>query len=279
MVEQVSDRAYGARRLGFGVSGPHGTPICSRQSTEKLIHRAYELGVRLFDTAPSYGNGEAEQRLGAAMARLPRLECIISTKVGIYSSGAGKRERDFSADSIHRSIDASLKRLKLQKLDWLFLHGPAPHELSDALFKAVEAEQYAGRVGLLGVAGRGGEIEAALETGLFKVFMAPVHAELDTDQMIRHSKIRSSGAELVGIETITPSLPRFAVPTSPGGIWRLARHAAGRDSVSGKLSQTPESAVAWALSEGRAHRVVTTTTRIGHLEANVLAANSVEADA
>jgi aryl-alcohol dehydrogenase-like predicted oxidoreductase len=279
MVERASDSAWGARRLGLGVSGPHGTPIVSRQGTEKLIHRAYELGVRLFDTAPSYGNGEAEKRLGEALARLPRLDFIISTKFGIYWSGPGRRERDFSADNVHRSIDASLERLKLQKLDWLFLHGPATHELSDELFKAVEAEQYAGRVGLLGVAGRGAEIDAALETGLFKVFMAPVHAGLDTDQMIRHSKIRNSGAELIGIETIAPSLPRYSLPTSAGDIWRIARHAAGRDSVSSQLSQTPERAIEWALTEGRAHRVVTTTTRASHLEENIRTANSIEPDA
>lgn len=279
MVEQASDRAWGARRLGLGVSGPHGTPLVSRQATEKLIHSAYELGVRLFDTAPSYGGGEAERRLGEAMIRLPRIECIISTKIGIYASSPGRRERDFSPDNVHRSVEASLERLKLQKLDWLFLHGPAPHEMSDALFKAVEEEQYAGRVGLLGVAGRGPEMEAALSTGLFKLFMTPVHAALDTDQMIRLSRIRSSGAELIGIETITRSLPRFAVPASAGGVWRIARRAAGRENVSGELTQSPEDAIKWALDEGQAHRVVTTTTRLLHLKANVAVANCVDGQA
>lgn len=279
MTEQASDRAWGARRLGLGISGPHGTPMVSRSTTEKLIHRAYELGVRLFDTAPSYGAGEAERRLGDALVRLPRLDCIISTKVGLYASSAGRRERDFSPDKVRHSIDDSLKRLKLQKLDWLFLHGPAAHEMSDALFKAVEAEQYAGRVGLLGVAGRGPEIEAALETGLFKVFMAPVHAGLDTDQMIRLSKIRSSGAELIGIESIAPSLPRYSMPKSIGDIWRLAKKAAGRDSLSGTLSGSPDEALEWALNQGQAHRVVTTTTRLSHLETNVAIANSVDAKA
>lgn len=279
MVNQVSDRAWGVRRLGFGVSGPHGAPIIPRHTTEKLIHRAYELGVRLFDTAPSYGAGEAESRLGQAMARLPRLECIVSTKVGINSGTAGRKERDFSPDNIHRSIDASLERLKLQKLDWLFLHGPTIHELTDELFKALQEEQYSGRIGLLGVAGRGPEIEAALDAGLFKVFMTPVHAGLDTDQVIRLSKIRSSGSELIGIETVSPSLPRLELPTSAGGVWRMARRAAGRDSVAGKLSQSPHDAISWALTEGRAHRVVTTTTRLAHLEENAHAAESVDSDA
>lgn len=279
MVQPVSDRAWGARRLGLGISGPHGTPLVARGGTDRLIHRAYELGVRLFDTAPSYGAGEAEQRLGQALLRLPRLECIISTKVGLYSSGVGRRDRDFSPDTIRRSIDQSLERLNIQKIDWLFLHGPAPHEMTDELFKAVQEEQYSGRVGLLGVAGRGGEIEAALGTGLFKLFMAPVHAGLDTDQLIRLSRIHSAGAELIGIETIAPSLPDFTFPPGPGSIWRLARKAAGRSTPAKSVENSPANGIKWALTEGRAHRVVTTTTSLRHLEQNVQSAANADADA
>lgn len=251
----------------------------SRSGTETLIQRAYELGVRLFDTAPSYGAGEAEKRLGDALARLPRFECIVSTKVGLYSSGAARRERDFSPDTIRRSIDDSMKRLKVNKIDWLFLHGPSPTELTEDLFKTVEEEQYSGRIGLLGVAGRGGEIEAALETGLFKMVMTPVHAALDTDQLIRISKICGSGAELIGIEAVTPTLPRYAMPTTPGRIWRLARQAAGRAGETPAVDQSPSEGVHWALTRGRAHRVVTTTTRMAHLEQNVAAAISADEDA
>ncbi len=276
MTGPVSDRAWGARRLGLGISGPHGTALVSRKGTESLVQRAYELGVRLFDTAPSYGAGEAEKRLGEALVRLPRFECIVSTKVGLYSSGAARRERDFSPDTVRRSIDDSMQRLKLRKIDWLFLHGPSSAELSDGLFKAIEEEQYSGRIGLLGIAGRGEELEAALDTGLFKLVMTPVHAALDTDQLIRLSKIRNSGAELIGIEAVAPALPRYSLPTSPGKIWRLARHAAGRAGDGPAVDHPPSEGIAWALTRGRAHRVVTTTTRMAHLEENVSAAISAD---
>ena len=265
---QANEIACGVRRLGFGVSGPHSSPIVSRQATERLIVRAYQLGVRIFDTAPSYGAGEAEGRLGAAITRLPREDCVISTKLGVYSASAGRKHRDFSADNVHRSVDASLKRLRLERLDWLLLHGPSSPEISDALLQALESERRSGRIGRLGVAGRGAEMVTALETGLFSVFMTPVHAGLDTDQMSTLLKIRDSGAELIGIEIISPSLPRHELPTSAGGVWRMARRAAGRVDIAGKLSQTPGEAIGWALTAGRAHRVVTTTTRLSHLEEN-----------
>ena len=125
------DKSYGVQRLGFGVSGPHGSPLVPFRATEALIMRAYELGVRLFDTGPSYGNGEAERRLGKVMSRLPPNDCIISTKVRVTSHGLMGRKRDFSPDAIRRSLDASMKRLKAHRLDWVFLHGPAPSELTD----------------------------------------------------------------------------------------------------------------------------------------------------
>jgi len=90
---RTSDKSHGVRRLGFGVSGPHGTPLVSPEHTSAMIDHAFARGVRLFDTAPSYGAGEAERRLGEALKRLPRYECIVSTKAGIrlrvLRSGSG----------------------------------------------------------------------------------------------------------------------------------------------------------------------------------------------
>ncbi len=268
MIQRVSDTARGVRRLGFGVSGVHGAPILPAAATHKLVRRAFDVGVRYFDTAPSYGNGEAERRLGAALATLPRIECVISTKVGIYSAGPGRRMRDFSPDMVHRSIDASLKRLRIKKLDWLLLHGPAPIELTDALFKAVEEEQFNGRVGLLGVAGRGPEMEAALETGLFHVFMAPVHSALREGGLERLAKIRATGAELIGIETMTPSLPQYPAPMSIGKAWRLMRSLVRRPAHVPVSESSIEESLRWALGEGGAHRVMMTTAREKHLVQN-----------
>ncbi len=270
MSERVSDNSMGVRRLGFGVSGPHGSSMISAAATEDMVIRAFDLGVRLFDTAPSYGNGEAERRLGEALRRRPRFECIVSTKVGIVSSGARKR-RDFSPDGVRRSIDASLKRLRIQRLDWLFLQGPAPAELTDGLLKVISEERFAGRVGMLGVAGRGPEIDAALATGQFGVFMAPVHAGLQPYQVERLNRLKATGAELIAFQTLTPTLPRLPMPTSPGALWRLGRTVIGRSTETSRIRKTAGESLLWALTEGGAHRVLTTTSRMSHLEGNVAA--------
>lgn len=272
---RTSDKSIGVRRLGFGVSGPHGTLFMPRQKSIAMIRRAFHHGVRLFDTGPAYGAGEAERRLGAALQGLPRWECIISTKVGINSSGLLRRTRDFSPDGVRRSIDGSLKRLRVQRLNWLFLHGPAPQELTDSLLKTLVELKFMGVVDAIGVAGRGREIDAALSTGVFSMFMAPVHAGLKPYDIDRLNKLKSTGAELIGIETLTPASRRYPAPTGIGQAWRLVRALAGRSQSPSELQRiSPRDALIWALSQGGAHRVVTTTTRMDHLDQNVAAAAS-----
>ena len=274
MAQRSSDKAIGIRRLGFGVSGPHGSPLVSAKTTNQMIERAFERGVRLFDTAPTYGGGEAERRLGETLKRLPRWECIISTKVGFTSTGFGK-VRDFSADGVRRSVEASLKRMGLQRLDWLLLHGPAPHELTDELLKMLIELKFKGDVAALGVAGRGAELDDALRTGHFTVFMAPVHAALRQEDLDRLTRIKASGSELVGFETLIPAMRRFPAPVTLGATWRLARSLLGRGQAAPPTPMTAEECLYWALFEAVAHRVLITTSRMAHLEANISAVESL----
>lgn len=265
-----SDIPQGARRLGFGVSGPHGTALIRPEATVQMIMHAYALGVRLFDTGPTYGGGEAERRLGEALARLPPYDPIVSTKVGILASGLKRRDRDFSPDGVRRSIDASLKRLRRARIDCLYLHGPAEHELTDKLLRVLADLRREGRVVSVGVCGRGAELDTAMRTTEFTHFMAPVHPGLKSAQKERLYRLRAAG-ELVGIETMTTAIPRFPMPLSAGATWRLARAVMGWSPDRGPTPMTPEEALTWALNEGGAHRVMSSTSRIDHLESNIWA--------
>jgi D-threo-aldose 1-dehydrogenase len=111
------------------------------QSTVAAVAAAWDGGVRYFDTAPHYGLGLAETRLGAALRPYPRDEYVISTKVGralvptpenasrldddgFVVPAAYRREWDFSRDGILRSVEQSLQRLQLDRVDVLYLHDP-----------------------------------------------------------------------------------------------------------------------------------------------------------
>jgi D-threo-aldose 1-dehydrogenase len=103
------------------------------------IHAAAEAGIRYIDTAPVYGFGLSETRIGEGIATLPRAELTISTKVGytlvpidpaeqkpgIWDKPLPMRtEFDWSRDAVLRSIEGSLKRLNLSAVDMVAIHDP-----------------------------------------------------------------------------------------------------------------------------------------------------------
>ncbi len=111
------------------------------------VQAAWDAGIRFFDTAPHYGLGLGKRRLGAALRTLPREEYVVTTKVGrvlepLPAQGRdtqgfdvpadARRVWDFSADGFRRSLEASLDRLGLDRVDVVLIHDPDEHE--DAAF-------------------------------------------------------------------------------------------------------------------------------------------------
>jgi len=94
----------------------------SDEQAVSTIHYALEQGVNFLDTAPLYGEGLAEHRLGQALAGIPRDSYILQTKVGRLVQPDGQVTFNYSRDEILRSIEASLERLKLDRIDILLVH-------------------------------------------------------------------------------------------------------------------------------------------------------------
>ncbi|WP_131100920.1 aldo/keto reductase [Bacillus sp. SYJ] len=133
--------------LGFGTA-PLGNMYSNIPEEEAIatVDAAWENGVRYFDTAPLYGSGLAEIRLGEALSKRNRDEYFLSTKVGriisdeledpstrdlgekggLFEFGLkNKIINDYSADATFRSIEDSLKRLKTDRLDFVYIHDVA----------------------------------------------------------------------------------------------------------------------------------------------------------
>ncbi len=132
MQEVVLGRtALRVSRLGLGTA-----PLASvfwgndEATAGETARRALDAGVTFFDTAPFYGLGEAESRLGAAV-RGRREGVVIATKVGrLLDAGAdGQVEArfDFGYDAVRRSIDSSLGRLGVDRVDVVHIHDPDDH--------------------------------------------------------------------------------------------------------------------------------------------------------
>ncbi|EOD63337.1 aldo/keto reductase [Amycolatopsis vancoresmycina] len=114
----MADLGLGTAGLGnvFGEVGD--------EAAAEVVTAAAAAGVRYFDTAPYYGSGLAERRLGRA---LPPGPFAVSTKVGRTLAGGGCFF-DFSADAVRRGIEGSLGRLGLDRVDLVYLHDPDDHE-------------------------------------------------------------------------------------------------------------------------------------------------------
>jgi D-threo-aldose 1-dehydrogenase len=135
-------------RLGLGTAPIGGLyDAVDDETAQAVVERAWVLGLRYFDTAPLYGAGMAERRLGAVLRAKPREEFTISTKVGrllrpgrSVSHGAPALVDyfDFSHDAALRSLEESLGRLGLDRIDVAFVHDPDDH-VDEALAGSFEA--------------------------------------------------------------------------------------------------------------------------------------------
>src|SRR5262249_28453818 len=91
--------------------------------TGPIVHKAFELGINLFDTADAYVKGGAERALGAAIRDLPRGEIVVATKC-MGRVGEGPLGRGLSRKHIFDAMDASLKRLGVDYVDLYQFHAP-----------------------------------------------------------------------------------------------------------------------------------------------------------
>jgi len=93
----------------------------------ETVRTALRYGINWFDTAPRYGFGLAEQRLGLALTGIPRDSYVLATKVGWHVSPDGTKTPDFRRDGIQRSIASSLERLGIDRIDIVHIHDPDDH--------------------------------------------------------------------------------------------------------------------------------------------------------
>ena len=152
-------------RLGLG-SAPLGalSGADGARTAASTVRRGYELGVRFFDTAPLYGRGKSERFYGAALSEFPRDGFALSSKVGRVlnpNGGAGGALSDdppydvafdFSRDGVLRSVEESLERTGLERLDIALIHDPDDHweQAIGEAYPALAELRSQGAVGAIG---------------------------------------------------------------------------------------------------------------------------------
>ena len=112
----VSEIGLGAWQLGIN----SGWKSLEENESIDLVNKSIEYGINFFDTAPNYGNGTGEARLGKALKHVDRSKIVINTKFGHTDSGITNHKSDY----IRESLEGSLKRLQVDYVDSLIIHNP-----------------------------------------------------------------------------------------------------------------------------------------------------------
>ncbi|GAA1371733.1 aldo/keto reductase [Catellatospora chokoriensis] len=186
MTNPLGSSTVAVSALGFGAAsiGNLYRAVPDEQAAA-TVDAAWQAGIRYFDTAPHYGLGLSERRLGQALAERPRAEYALSTKVGRIlvdePDGAGddlangfavpatrRRVWDFSAAGVRRSIEESLARLGHDRIDIVLMHdpdeSPEPDRALREAYPALDGLRREGVVGAIGVGSKDPAILARFAT-------------------------------------------------------------------------------------------------------------------
>lgn len=191
-------------QLGFGAApiGNLFTPVSDAEAAGAL-DAAWRAGVRFFDTAPLYGHGLSERRVGTALRQRPRDELVVATKVGrllvpdprppedgYVATPPFRPAFDFSSEATRRSLEESLRRLGLDRIDLLHVHDPDDHaaEALQGAFPALRRLRAEGIVRAIGAGMnqsallarfvREADVDCVLLAGRYTLLEQPALADL-----------------------------------------------------------------------------------------------------
>lgn len=278
--------------IGLGCASFWGKRIFSETDAVRLVHAAAERGVTFFDTGSNYSGGNAEPRLGRALAGLPsKNDLVVATKAGTRLGNWGRAYKDWSSASIRWSVEESLRRLGLDALGLLQLHGPHIVDLTDELLATLDLLKQEGKVRHLGVNSFDMDVIArAMTMPPFEVAMIdynilrPQRAAIIEDLAARDVGILA-GHALAGSLYSRSSFASLNVRDLWYGAraWKNHRADLAHSRQLRFLNEeqdrsASEIAMAWVLANGNVSCAVFGTTRLPHLFA-VLGASGRTLDA
>jgi pyridoxine 4-dehydrogenase len=247
-------------RLGFGamrVAGPDiwGEPK-DRAAMRKLLARAFELGHTFLDTADSYGPDVSEILIAEALHPYPK-ELVIGTKGGLTRPSRHRWDENGRPEHLRRAVEASLKKLKVERIDLYQFHAPDPRVPYGESIGALAELQRAGKIRHLGVSNVDvRQLQAA--RGIATIVSVQNEYNLEN----RESDDVLAACEKAGIAFL---------PWYPLGAGRALRSAKAK-RVAARLKATPaQVAIAWLLARSPVMLPIPGTGSIAHLEENAAA--------
>src|ERR1700733_12340979 len=247
-------------RLGYGplrlTAKGIWCPPADHDASIRTLRRAVELGVNFIDTADSYGPNVSEELIAEALHPYPK-GLVIATKGGWERVGPGQWVHNASPKHLEKAIDASLSRLKLDRIDVYQLHVPDPAVSFDASVETLKRAQEQGKIRHVALSNVTLEhVERARKiVPIVSVQNRYSFADREWDFLLNH-------CEKNGIAFL---------PWAPLGQNRQAHEAL--EKAAKQLSATPlQVALAWLLKRSRTTLPIPGTSSVAHLEENIQAA-------
>jgi aryl-alcohol dehydrogenase-like predicted oxidoreductase len=258
---EVHRLGFGAMRItGQGIWGPPDDP----EEAKRLLRRVVELGIDLIDTADSYGPEVSELLIAEALHPYPD-GLVIATKGGLRRSGPGQWPRDARPERLKECCEASLRRLKLDRIDLYQLHSPDPKVPYGDSVGALRELQDEGKIRHVGIS----------NVSLEQLAEARAIVEVVTVQNRYNLEDRDSEDVLEACEAASIGF----IPWFPLAVGRLAEPGGSLDRIARERDATPaQIALSWLLARSPVMLPIPGTAQIEHLEEN-LAATRIELSA
>jgi pyridoxine 4-dehydrogenase len=279
-VETSMNLASGVSRMGLGTGrlASFGSAL-TRHQTNLLIHTAIDNGIRVIDTADTYGSGDSERAIGAALQERCRDDCFLITKAGFPHvalpavlsplNQIGKKllqkvspARNFSKPYLLRCVERSLKRLGTDHVDAFLLHEAVAGEPSPQSWEALEEIRARGMSRFTGVSTSDPEVvRQGIASGQVAIVETPVSLAAPYAEEIGRL-CASHEVQIVANEVLKPQ----AALHGCGSAWDLIRERHGVSTVS-----TVHLLIAYAAARQGVHTVLIGTKSTSHLVENLQA--------
>jgi aryl-alcohol dehydrogenase-like predicted oxidoreductase len=245
-------------RLGFGAMGLTGPgvwgPPASRDEARRVLRRAVELGIDFIDTADSYGPEVSEVLIAEALHPYPE-GLVIATKAGFRRTGRNRWSADGRPDRLRSACEASLRRLRLERIDLFQLHTVDPAVPIEESLGALAELREEGKVRHLGVS----NVDTTqLERARAAVPVVSVQNRFSLTERSALAVLEACARNGIAFICWAPLAKGFL----GGARGRLARVARAHDATPAQV------ALAWLLARWPVTVPIPGSSSVGHLEEN-----------
>lgn len=231
----------------------------------KLVEAAYNAGIKHFDTAGLYGQGKSEVMLGEFFKDKPRDSYVIATKVSMPGIMFGPLNENAKPQDFINEFDKGFKRLGLDYVDILYLHGPSARKtvLFEPYLEAMKQLKKEGRAKFIGVSTHQNQpevIEAAIESNAYDVVLVAYNSSYPNAAEIKKAieKGAKAGLGIIGMKTVAGLVGGFGPP---------------------KKTPTNEeitAAIKWALEDENVHTIIPGWQTFDHMTSTISVMNNLK---